>query len=48
MQKQLDEWITKERNYYRMLSDFHKECLKNQELREQIEAVQPPEATEPQ
>lgn len=39
-QKRLDEWIFKERNYLRILSDFHKECMRNQELRELVEATQ--------
>lgn len=37
----LDSWIIKERNYFRMLSDLHKECLKNQDLREELESKQP-------
>ena len=41
MQIKLDDWIIKERSYFRMLSDFHKECVKNQEMREKIESVQP-------
>lgn len=36
-QKKLDEWVSKERTYLRILSDFHKECMRNQELRELIE-----------
>lgn len=41
LQVKLDDWIIKERNYFRMLSDFHKECMKNQELRDQVELIQP-------
>eukprot|EP00831_Metopus_contortus_P041582 TRINITY_DN3264_c0_g1_i12.p1 TRINITY_DN3264_c0_g1~~TRINITY_DN3264_c0_g1_i12.p1 ORF type:complete len:344 (-),score=97.70 TRINITY_DN3264_c0_g1_i12:73-1104(-) len=38
MQTQLDDWILKERQYFRLMSDFHKECLQNQELREKLES----------
>ena len=37
-QKKLDECILKERNYLRILNDFHKECVQNQELRDQMES----------
>jgi hypothetical protein len=37
-QKKLDEWVLKERTYLRILNDFHKECMQNQELRDQVES----------
>lgn len=39
-QIRLDDLISKERNYFRILSDFHKECMRNQELRELTEGAQ--------